>query len=259
METIPFPDFFSRSNFFKVMWNFPKFLLPSFLCFNLVIQIMWMCFISIAKDEWAALMILCLQLWIHISVFRSRTRIRLLTEDLYRISNMLHAYTPEKEDVEDLHLDVLFIRDFENCILRSDVFQIWNDSLRTARTAGFRNNTCTLTRKICELFIRLFSFHLLLANGFFALLAGYYCFYFVLLMMTLPPAAAANQAAATAREIVLSFPVVDILASLFWFGYSFAFPPNVNKVRGLLVQYFALLLIILIPGAAANHAAATAR
>ncbi|GIY94412.1 hypothetical protein CEXT_369411 [Caerostris extrusa] len=73
--------------------------------------------------------------------------------------------------------------------------------------------------------------------------------YFYVADDDLTSAAAANQAAATAREIVLSFPVVDILASLFWFGYSFAFPPNVNKVRGILVQYFALLLITLILGA----------
>ncbi|GIY10943.1 hypothetical protein CEXT_219821 [Caerostris extrusa] len=97
METIPCPDFLSRSNFLKVMWNFPKFLVPSFLCFNLVIQILWLCFISIGQDEWSALMVLCLQLWIYISVFRSRTKIRLLTEDLYRISNMLHAYTRQKK------------------------------------------------------------------------------------------------------------------------------------------------------------------
>ncbi|GIX68587.1 hypothetical protein CEXT_296261 [Caerostris extrusa] len=43
---------------------------------------MWLCFISIAKDEWAGLVVLSLQLWIYITVFQSRTRIRLLTEDL---------------------------------------------------------------------------------------------------------------------------------------------------------------------------------
>ncbi|GIY10940.1 hypothetical protein CEXT_219791 [Caerostris extrusa] len=93
METIPCPDFLSRSNFFKVMWNFPKFLVPIFICVNLVTQILWLCFITISRDELVGVMVHCLQLWICISVFRSRTKIRLLTEDLYRISNMLHAYT----------------------------------------------------------------------------------------------------------------------------------------------------------------------
>ncbi|GIY38498.1 hypothetical protein CDAR_39311 [Caerostris darwini] len=117
-------------------------------------------------------MVLSLQLWIYISVFRSRTRIRLLTEDFYRISpHTASLHCPEKEDVEDLHFDVLFIRDFGNYILRSDFFQIWNDRLRTARTAGFRNNSCTLTRTICGLFIRLFSFHPLISEWVFRIIA----------------------------------------------------------------------------------------
>ncbi|GIY26627.1 hypothetical protein CEXT_8001 [Caerostris extrusa] len=48
-------------------------------------------------DQWAGLIVLSLQLWIYISMFRSRTKIRLLTEDLYRISNMLHAHTLQKK------------------------------------------------------------------------------------------------------------------------------------------------------------------
>ncbi|GIY52846.1 hypothetical protein CDAR_432721 [Caerostris darwini] len=48
--------------------------------------------------------------------------------------------------------------------------------------------------------------------------------------------------------------IVDILANLFWFGYSFAFPPNVNSMTGIFVsigflQYFILLLITLTPAA----------
>ncbi|GIY07661.1 hypothetical protein CDAR_216681 [Caerostris darwini] len=97
IETIPCPEFLSRSNFFKVIWNFPKFLFPSFLCFNLMIQIMWLCFFSIGKEDWARVIVLCLQLWIYISMFRSRTKIRMLTENLYRISNMLHAHTLQKK------------------------------------------------------------------------------------------------------------------------------------------------------------------
>ncbi|GIY67918.1 hypothetical protein CDAR_619851 [Caerostris darwini] len=58
--------------------------------------------------------------------------------------------------------------------------------------------------------------------------------------------------------------VVNILASLFWFGYSFAFPPNVYNTTSIFVsvgfmEFFVLLLINLIPPAAANQAAATAR
>ncbi|GIY47358.1 hypothetical protein CDAR_501901 [Caerostris darwini] len=96
METLPCSEFFAKSNLFKVIWNLPKFLFPSFLCLNLVNQILWLCFISSYKDEWVTLIVLFLQLWIYISVFRSRTRIRLLTEDLFRISNMLRVYTIQK-------------------------------------------------------------------------------------------------------------------------------------------------------------------
>ncbi|GIY10932.1 hypothetical protein CEXT_219731 [Caerostris extrusa] len=58
--------------------------------------------------------------------------------------------------------------------------------------------------------------------------------------------------------------VVNILANLFWFVYSFAFPPNVNDMTGIFVsvgfvQYFILLLITLTPAAALNQSAAMAR
>ncbi|GIX88208.1 hypothetical protein CEXT_203001, partial [Caerostris extrusa] len=65
-------------------------------------------------------------------VFRSRTKNS--TADGRPLQNIEHAaclHSPEEEDDEDLHLDVLLIRDFGNCILRSDVFQIWDYNLRT--------------------------------------------------------------------------------------------------------------------------------
>ncbi|GIY37588.1 uncharacterized protein CDAR_285751 [Caerostris darwini] len=54
------------------------------------------------------------------------------------------------------------------------------------------------------------------------------------------------------------------MATLFWYGYSFAFVPNDNNVICIffsmgLVQYFVLLMMILPSAAAANQAAATAR
>ncbi|GIY77253.1 uncharacterized protein CEXT_320781 [Caerostris extrusa] len=58
--------------------------------------------------------------------------------------------------------------------------------------------------------------------------------------------------------------VFNILASLFWYGYSFAFPPNAGNVTNMcfaigFVQYLVLLFITLSPAAAANQAAAMAR
>ncbi|GIY77254.1 uncharacterized protein CEXT_320791 [Caerostris extrusa] len=67
---------------------------------------------------------------------------------------------------------------------------------------------------------------------------------------------------------VLNLPVFisvfNILIGLFWYGYSFAFPPNVSYAMEIyvsmgFVQYFVLLLITLTPAAAANQAAAMAR
>ncbi|GIY52845.1 hypothetical protein CDAR_432711 [Caerostris darwini] len=65
-------------------------------------------------------------------------------------------------------------------------------------------------------------------------------------------------------SISISITIVDILATLFWFGYSSAFPPSVNKATVILVsigfvQYFLLLLITLSPAAAFNQAAMRAR
>ncbi|GIY31373.1 uncharacterized protein CEXT_12841 [Caerostris extrusa] len=58
--------------------------------------------------------------------------------------------------------------------------------------------------------------------------------------------------------------VFNILAGLFWYGYSFAFPPNVSNAMEMyvsmgFVQYSVLLLITLTPAADANQAAAMAR
>ncbi|GIY94377.1 hypothetical protein CEXT_369171 [Caerostris extrusa] len=111
MESLPSLEFFSRNTFLKLICNSSKYLFPCILIYLAVIQILWLCFISSYKDEWATLIVLFLQLWIYISVFRSRTKIRLLTEELHRISNMLRVYTlKKKENVENLHLGVLLIR-----------------------------------------------------------------------------------------------------------------------------------------------------
>ncbi|GIY94407.1 hypothetical protein CEXT_369371 [Caerostris extrusa] len=58
--------------------------------------------------------------------------------------------------------------------------------------------------------------------------------------------------------------VFNILAGLFWYGYCFAFPPNVSNATEIyvsagFVEYFVMLLITLTPAAAANQAAAMAR
>ncbi|GIY38491.1 hypothetical protein CDAR_39261 [Caerostris darwini] len=104
METLPCSEFFAGSNFFKVMWNFPKYLYPCLLCCNLLFQIMWLFFVSNYKDDWAVLIVLFLQLWNYICVFRSRASIQLLTEDLYRISNMLRVYTIQKKKMLRIYI-----------------------------------------------------------------------------------------------------------------------------------------------------------
>ncbi|GIY94409.1 hypothetical protein CEXT_369391 [Caerostris extrusa] len=58
--------------------------------------------------------------------------------------------------------------------------------------------------------------------------------------------------------------VFNILASLFWYGYSFAFSPNSDNVTYIcfpagFVKYFILLLMTLSPAASANQADAMAR
>ncbi|GIX88742.1 hypothetical protein CDAR_165101 [Caerostris darwini] len=97
METLPCPEFFSGNKFFKALWNFPKYLFPSLLCSAIVTQSLWLSFLSDAEDEWTALIILFLQLWIYINLFRSRTRIRPLTKNLERISNMVRVDTIQRK------------------------------------------------------------------------------------------------------------------------------------------------------------------
>ncbi|GIY37587.1 hypothetical protein CDAR_285741 [Caerostris darwini] len=177
METIPCPDVFSRSNLLKVIWNFPKFLFPSFLCFNLVNQILWLCFISIAQDEWAGLVVLSLELWIYISVFRSRNNIRLLTEDLYRISNMLHAHTLQKKKMLKIYIwmyclfGFLGTAFFEVTFFKSGLTTYAHDELRNSEVIPAH-----LKEPFADVLNVNYAFTICLANGVFAVLPGYYFF-----------------------------------------------------------------------------------
>ncbi|GIY57226.1 uncharacterized protein CDAR_230061 [Caerostris darwini] len=288
METIPCPDFLSSSNFFKVLWNFPKVLVPSFLCFNMVIQILWMCFISMGQDEWSALIILCLQLWIYISVFQSRTKIRLLTEDLYIISNMMHAYTLQKKKL------------MKNYIWMYGLFAISGTAFMevTIFRSGMLNYTIYMMRQseiipahLKEIYADIlkvnYALPILLANGVFTILPGYYCFvcccmkqFFLLFEMKSKILIALHDyerileiykkmnETMIMMDNLLSLPilvsVINILSTLFWYGYTFVFVPYDNNMVGIFistgfVQYFVLLMMILPPASAANQAAAKAR
>ncbi|GIZ04645.1 hypothetical protein CEXT_164881 [Caerostris extrusa] len=95
------------------------------------------------------MIVLFLQLWIYISVFRSRTKIRLLTEELHRISNMLYAYTLQEKKIFKVYIWVycLFVT-FLAISLEVTLFQFWDDSSRAVQTAEFRINSCTLKKSI---------------------------------------------------------------------------------------------------------------
>ncbi|GIY45235.1 uncharacterized protein CDAR_431961 [Caerostris darwini] len=127
----------------------------------------------------------------------------------------------------------------------------------------------------------------LINHGFFAVLLGYYCFVcccmkkFFMHFVRKSRILIARQDYQRILEIYkelnetmimmdnfMSLPilvsVLNILATLFWLGYSFAFTPSVNNTTSIFVymgfiQCFVLLLITLPPAAAANQAAATAR
>ncbi|GIY03043.1 uncharacterized protein CDAR_511451 [Caerostris darwini] len=288
METLTCPNCFARNNLLKVIWNFPKYLFLSILGCLTVIQTLWLCFISSYKDEWAALIVLYLQLWIYISVFRSRTRIRPLTEDLYRISNMLHAYTIQKKKILKINIWVYCL--FVTFVAVFFEMTLFNTGLIANKQQKLRNSELIpahLKEHSLAILNCLSTFMSLVGNCFFATLLGYYCFvcccmeqfllHFKWKSKLLIGRQDYQRIFAIYREMnetmimidnFLNFPifisVFNILASLFWYGYSFAFPPNADNVTNMcfsigFVQYFILLLITLSPAAAANQAAATAR
>ncbi|GIY03045.1 uncharacterized protein CDAR_511461 [Caerostris darwini] len=284
METLPF----SRNTLLKVMCNSGKCLFPCVLCYITVIQILWLCFISGYKDKWAALSVLFLQLWIYISVFRSRTKIRMLTEELNRISNMLRVYTLQKTKTLKIYiwvycLFVTFMTVFlEMTLFNSGMIAHEQHKLQNSEFIPAHLKEHSVTIMYCS-----FALITLIGHFFFTTLPEYYCFVcccmkqFFLHFVWKSKVLIVRQDYQRILEIYkemneamimmdnfLSLPimisVVNILTSLFWYGYSFAFPPNANNVTGILfymgfVQYFLLLLITLIPAAAANQAAATAR
>ncbi|GIY67924.1 uncharacterized protein CDAR_619901 [Caerostris darwini] len=289
LETVPCPDFLSRRHFLKVMWNFPKFLVPIFICVNLVTEIMWLCFISISRDELVGLMIQCLQMWICISVFQSRSKIRLLTEDLYRISNMLHAYTLQEKKMMKIHIWMYCLFVILGTVFLEVMFSR-SRFLAYEELEGLLDpkiNSRHLKERFADFLCFTYGFSILLVNGYCAILPGYYCFacncmkqFFLRFEMKSKVLIARHDyhrileifkkmnETMIRMDDLLSLPIlvsiINILATLFWFGYSFTFLPNDNNLFGIFiytgfVQYFVLLMMILPPAAAANQAAAMAR
>ncbi|GIY94399.1 uncharacterized protein CEXT_369321 [Caerostris extrusa] len=279
---------FFKKQFFEGDLEFPKYLFPCLMCCSGVIQILWLTFISNHKDEWTVLIVLFLQLWIAICVFRSRTTIRLLTEDLYRISNMLHVYTIQKKKMLKIFVWVYCV--FVTTVTVFLAVTIFNSGMVAQEQQKLRNSEIVAARlkeHTVAILNGSFIFPLLVGNFFSGILPGYYCFacccmkeiflHFVWKSKVLIARQDYPRIIEIYKEMnetmimmddFLSLPilvsVVNIMASLFWYGYSFAFPPNGNNVTGIFVsigflQYFVLLLITLTPAAAVNQAAAMAR
>ncbi|GIY08986.1 uncharacterized protein CEXT_351991 [Caerostris extrusa] len=288
METLPYPEFFAGSHFFKLAWNFPKYLFPSLLCFIIVAQSLWLIFFYDARDELTALVILFLQLWIYIILFRSRTRIRLLTENLYRISHMLSVHTIQRKRTLKIYIWVYCL--LVKCGTACFEVALFNSGMIAHDQYKLRNSEFIpgyLKERLMVISNGGYAFMILIGNGFFAVLPGYYCFVcccmktFFLHFVWKSRILIAHQDyrrilkiykemndAMIMMDNFMSLPilvsVVNILITLFWFGYSFAFTPSVNNASDIFaymgfIQYFVLLLIILPPAAATNQAAAAAR
>ncbi|GIY38485.1 uncharacterized protein CDAR_39231 [Caerostris darwini] len=243
---------------------------------------------SIIEDYWAVLIVQFLRLVICICVFRSRARIRLLTKELYRISNMLNFYTIQKNKMLKIciWLYCLFVISmivvFAVTFVSSGMIAQEQNLLRSSKLVPVR-----FKEPAVVIINGWFIFTILAGNCVFATLPGYYCFVcccmkqFFLHFVWKSKILIAHQDYQIILEIYkemnetilcmdndfslsIMITVVDILANLFWFGYSFAFPPNVNSMTGIFVsigfvQYFILLLITLTPAADVNQAAAMAR
>ncbi|GIY94383.1 uncharacterized protein CEXT_369201 [Caerostris extrusa] len=144
-----------------------------------------------------------------------------------------------------------------------------------------------LKGRLADLLYITYAFTILLANGYSAILPGYYCFacnclkqfflHFEMKSKVLIARHDYQRILKIYKEInetmmmmdnLISLPillsVINILVTLFWYGYCSVFVQIDNNVLGIfisggLVQYFVLLMITLPPSAAANQAAATAR
>ncbi|GIX84821.1 uncharacterized protein CDAR_490561 [Caerostris darwini] len=288
METLPCTLKISGSKFFKALWNFPKYLFPFLLLSVIVIQSLWLSFLSDGKDEWTALIILFLELWIYIIVFRSRTRIRLLTENLYRISHMLSVHTIQRKHTLKLYIWVYCL--FVTCGAVCFELALFNSGMIVQDQYKLRNSGFVhgyLKEHLVAILSSAYALMILIGNGFFAVLPGYYCFvcccmktfflHFVCESRILIARQDYRRILKIYKEMhetmimmenFMNLPilvsVVNILITLFWFGYSFAFTPSVNNASGIFVamgfiQYFVLLLVTLLPAAAVNQAATTAR
>ncbi|GIY52836.1 uncharacterized protein CDAR_432651 [Caerostris darwini] len=229
-----------------------------------------------------------LQLWISICVFRSRARIRLLTKELDRISNMLHVYTIQKKKMLKIFIWVYCL--FVTSVTVFLAVTVFNSGMVAQEQHKLRNSKIVaahLKEHTVAILNGSFIFTTLVGNFFSGILPGYYCFvcccmkeiflHFVWKSKVLIARLDYPRILEIYKEMnetmimmddFLSLPilvsVVNILAGLFYYGFSFAFSPNVNNVTDMIVsigflQYFVLLLITLTPAAAVNQAAAMAR
>ncbi|GIZ04640.1 hypothetical protein CEXT_164851 [Caerostris extrusa] len=111
-------------------------------------------------------------------MFRSRTRIRLLTEELFKISNMLCVFTIQKKKMLKIFIWMycLFVAFmtvfFEVTLFSTGLVAHEQHKLRNSELVPAHLKEHSVVILNCS-----FSFITFVGNGTFAALPGYYCLY----------------------------------------------------------------------------------
>ncbi|GFU06027.1 uncharacterized protein NPIL_164511 [Nephila pilipes] len=285
METTPCPESFRRNKLCSCAWNSPKYFF-SFLLFTLAMcEASWILLLPNLQDEWTIFVIILLSVFTYIAMIRSRKKFQLLMYKLMKIAKLLkcfHSWKTLRNLVLVFYIcmygaSILFGVTFlfsQLAILDHDL--VWNSTLISEDLKVYG----TIFRDL------LVSLSIVACYGIFSTLTGYYCFvswcgklfysdlliesktyimqqnYQIILQIYQEISHSMNFA-----DEFLSYPafilVLSSMSGLFSFTYMFILISekdwaNYVFIFGLIVYNFIILLMVILPAAAANHMATLA-
>ncbi|GIX84819.1 uncharacterized protein CDAR_490551 [Caerostris darwini] len=285
METLSRPDLFRKKSLFRLAGNVPKYFYNLVVFFNITFQIMRVFMFRDTKGQCASVAVLLLPLSAHISIHRSRRKIRLILKKLFRIFKILNS----TEECKTYKISIAFACFCLN-IAPTYAAVFFNSNMRLQDRQDVMNNphigenlkmigliildvwfvsnilvtvsffvpfclyflfTCCYTKVLLEKFISEFKI-MVLRKDYQILLEVYHELKQVIELM----------------DDFLSYPafvtVISIMASLFWAGYTMVFFHNddyasIACLSLVIVLFSSYLFMIMLPASSVNESSAVAK
>ncbi|GFU06016.1 uncharacterized protein NPIL_164461 [Nephila pilipes] len=286
METIPCPKSFRRNKICNCAWKSPKYFFSFLLFIFAMCEALWILLLPNFQDEWSIFVMILLSVFTYIAMIRSRKKFQFLLYKLLRIAKILKC----SHSWKILGSSILA---FYVCMWVASIFfgVIFLFSKMAVSERRLIQNSALIPEDLKMYGIAIRDLLVILANvacfGIFGTLTGYYCFvsscgnlfYSELLrkskiyimernyQIILQNYLEISHSMKLADEF-LSFPVFILvlisMSGLFSYTYMLIFISGNDWANyifnlGSIVYYLMILLMVMLPAAAANEASAHAR